>query len=566
MCGIITFAEGGPITHSSTASASRFERWKQPIQHTLAIGLHLLLIIAAVQAWMTGWPGRIALTAATLVAIGASAALFRRWRSAPFIVGCSALAAFFLWASLRYGSDAPGLRIAGLRFGVATAVLVAGAVALTGWMLWRLASSLKVPKRARFIPAVLALYSIALISLGIARGEPASWVLAGDGLLPWWISGWYFGSAALVPLGLVISLGVLGWAVAKRRTSIVPAVALLLVMLTAFALSGLELTRNGRPNLAQFLLPAGAGSASSADAVQVAAASTGAGGTLGATDESLAPFDGKDVDDIFARVAVGVRYEPYSGILRGAVGTAVARSGNAADQSVLLAHALRRAGYKVRFARGSLPDANIDAVVRGMYPPRVAVERLGPEYAPYDPAADSELRALVRDHMWVEVYQGESLLPLDPSFPRAKIGEAYAENSEHFDTPPDALHHRMEATLREETVGGQSRELGRFAGSVAELGMRPISLVVRGIPQSSAGEKAEPSTGGPAGAIGGMGGALGGATEAPPHPRGRPNGASWGWRTFVRCRSREWRSLSNARPCVTASRETASAENGSSST
>ncbi|HLE57837.1 MAG TPA: transglutaminase family protein, partial [Rhodothermia bacterium] len=410
-------------------------------------------------------------------------------------------------------------------FGTATAALVIVALAIAALQLWKLASSPRLPRWVRFIPAAFAFYAIGLIVLGIVRAVPPSGVLSGEGPLPWWISGPYLGSAVLLPLGFLVSLVVLALAIARRRPGIISGVAVLVMMLSAFVLSGLELTRNGRPNLAQFIVPASLVGASSvgpsSNGPQTAAVSTPIAGGLGAGEESLAPYEGKDIDEIFARVATGVRYEPYSGILRGPIGTAIARSGNSADHSMLLAEVLRRGGYKVRYARGVLADANIDAVIRGMYPPGIEVEQLTAEYAPYDPALDSELRTIVRDHMWVEVFQGSDWLPLDPSFPRAKIGETYAQGSERFDTPADALFHRIQATLREETVNGQSRELGRFAGTVAELGLKPIALVVRSIPQSSGGDAAGGTMGSPAGAMGGMGGALGGATE-PPKPTEPP--------------------------------------------
>ena len=476
---------------------------------------------------MSGWPGKIWLTLGAVLAIVASGLVFRRWRSAPFIVGCLAVAAVFLWPAFRFGSDAAGLRIAGLPFAKATAALIVIALMITAWQLWKLASTPRLPPWVRFIPAALALYAIALIVLSIVRGAPDSGIFSGGGPVPWWISGPYLGGAILLPLGFLVSLVVLALAIARRRAGIVTAVSVLLIMLSAFAVSGLELTRNGRPNLAQLIVPASFGSVSSSEP-QISAAAKSTAATknivaeLGPGEESLVPYGGKDLEEIFARIATGIRYEPYSGILRGAIGTAIARSGNSADQSMLLAEVLRRAGYRVRYARGVLAANNIDAVIRGMYPPGIKVDSLGPEYAPYDPAADSELRKLVADHMWVEVFQGETWLPLDPSFPRAKIGEAYAQGSERFDTPADALFQRVDATLKEETVSGKSRELGRFAGTVSELGMKPISLVVRAIPQSTGGNIPQQSKGSPAAAMRGMGDALGGATAPPPPPKATP--------------------------------------------
>ena len=470
---------------------------------------------------MSGWPGKIWLSLGVIAAIANSVVLYRRWRSAPFIIGCIAVAAVFLWASFQFGSDAAGLKFGGLPFGSATAALIIVALAAGAFQLWTLASTSRLPAWARFIPAVIAFYAIALLILAIVRAAPTVGAMSAAGPVPWWMSGQYIGGAVLLPIGLVVSLVVLVLAIARRRAGIVSAVAILVMMLSACVMGGLELTRSGRPNLAQFIVPASVAGATAGTQVSsgpdaAAPSSKPIVNELGAGDESLAPYDGKDIDEIFSRVAKGVRFEPYSGILRGAIGTAISRSGNSADQSILLAEALRRGGYKVRFARGVLADANIDAVIRGMYPPGIGVDSLGPEYEVYDPATDTELRNTVRDHMWVEVFQVGSWLPLDPSFPRAKIGEVYAQGSERFDTPPDALYQRIEATLKEETVNGQSRELVRFAGTSADLGTKPISLVVRSIPQSTGGEPAKKK--GPAAAVGGMNDALGGGSGAPPEP------------------------------------------------
>jgi hypothetical protein len=355
-----------------------------------------------------------------------------------------------------------------------------------------------------------------MIAFGLFRRASPQQVLGANGPLPWWMSGEYIGGAILLPLGLIASIVLLGTVLAKRRSGAIGALAVVALMLCAFMLHGLELTRSGRPNLAQFILPASATTGSSTTIASDNGGTVGAA-ALGADDALLTAFDGKDIDEIFARVAAGVRYEPYRGVLRGAIGTAIARSGNSSDQSLLLAESLRRAGYKVRFAHGSLDDANITALVRGMYPPYAAVQQLSEEYAPYDQTADQPLRDLVRDHVWVEVYQGDTWLPLDPSFPRATIGQSYATASEQLDSLPDAMYHTIRATLKAETANGQAQDIGTFEGKVADLAMKPISLVVRAVPQSTGGESQE-TTGSPSQQVGGMGDALGGATAPEPKP------------------------------------------------
>ena len=225
---------------------------------------------------------------------------------------------------------------------------------------------------------------------------------------------------------------------------------------------------------------------------------------------------GAGLDRIFTAVATGIHYEPYRGILRGAEGTLEAGRGNAADQSLLLTSLLREAGYQARLVRGSLEGDNITVLLRGMYPPGVPELTVAPEHEPFHPAQDPELRSIARDHLWVEVFQGDNWLPLDPSFPRAIPGEAYAIADERFERPPSELFQHVRITVREDTKESASRELGVIEGTVAEFGARPVALVMHSIPQAASGEVARPTS--PAGHFGGLGGALGGARAAPAEP------------------------------------------------
>ena len=225
----------------------------------------------------------------------------------------------------------------------------------------------------------------------------------------------------------------------------------------------------------------------------------------------LERYAGMDLDAAFAAVSQGIRYEAYRGSLRGAAGTALARSGNSLDQSLLLAEVLRRNGYRVRFARGRLEGPNRAAALRGIYPPDVPAWELGPEYAPYDPASDASLTEAARDHFWVEVFQGADWLPLDPSFPRAVPGEAYAEATSRFERPADDLWQTVTVTLMEETRGRGVRELGRFEGRVVDVGLRPMALTIRRVPKAEPGSAGKRK--GTKETIGGLGGALSGGSK-----------------------------------------------------
>ncbi|MCK5273289.1 MAG: hypothetical protein KAR37_01470, partial [Alphaproteobacteria bacterium] len=125
-------------------------------------------------------------------------------------------------------------------------------------------------------------------------------------------------------------------------------------------------------------------------------------------------------------------------------------------------------------------------------------------YLPYDPGADTALRALAADHVWLEVDQGDGAwLPLDPSFPRAKPGEAYAKPVDRQDDLPGELYQRIVLTLHEETAGGEKRELGRLEATSAELGLQPLSLLVLGVQQLRAPEEEKKKGGGAGGLFGG---------------------------------------------------------------
>src|SRR5690625_4378382 len=64
----------------------------------------------------------------------------------------------------------------------------------------------------------------------------------------------------------------------------------------------------------------------------------------------------EDAATITAWVKENIGYQPYAGVLRGAQGTLASASGNALDQSLLLAGLLGDAGYEVRIARGELSE------------------------------------------------------------------------------------------------------------------------------------------------------------------------------------------------------------------
>ena len=201
------------------------------------------------------------------------------------------------------------------------------------------------------------------------------------------------------------------------------------------------------------------------------------------SDHWLAPHEGSDLKKIFESVATGIRFEPYQGALRGAVGTAMAGRGNDVDQALLLARVLRQAGYRCRFVLGRLAPVNLSALVRGMYPPKVPTPGSLHGGRPYDPSVDPAFASLVRDHVWVEVDQGPGhrWLPLDPSFPRAEVGETYGMADRTVDALPADLYQTV--ILRWHVVlDGGDQVVAQVTRRVVDVALRPISLTTAGVP------------------------------------------------------------------------------------
>jgi hypothetical protein len=214
-------------------------------------------------------------------------------------------------------------------------------------------------------------------------------------------------------------------------------------------------------------------------------------------------------DDAFAAVATQVRFEPYPGVVRGPTATALAQAGNSADQALLLAELLKAKGYRVRFVQGTLSGRNLETLILGMYPPDLPKMVFPASYEPFNPASDPYLQQVARDHIWLEVDQGNgSWLPLDPSYPRAKVGEAYAKADKRFDSLPDIMYQTLSISLHEESMGGTSRLLGKLDVRTADIGLQPLLLTEIGVPTfKPVKEKARKS------AVDMFGGALSG--EAP---------------------------------------------------
>lgn len=189
---------------------------------------------------------------------------------------------------------------------------------------------------------------------------------------------------------------------------------------------------------------------------------------------------GRDVNALLAFARDQIRLEIYGGVLRGPRGTLMAGAGNSVDKSLLLGALLTRHGFDVRYARGRLSEERAGQLVAQMFaaakvqPPkpqgpssplelkladlrkltvvewlynvelvRAAIVRAGVEIPSAVPVTRDTLVREAVDHVWVEVQDGSVWVPLDPSFPNAKPGDAMTSADETWTEIPAPLHHRV---------------------------------------------------------------------------------------------------------------------------
>jgi hypothetical protein len=225
---------------------------------------------------------------------------------------------------------------------------------------------------------------------------------------------------------------------------------------------------------------------------------------------------GFDLERIFRFVADEIRYEPYAGVLRGALGTLDAGAGNSLDQALLLGALLDESGIDYRFARGTLADPDAARLVEtarldpteaataaeiafggGPYPARIQMTQMAPpdprqlasiEAAAHAALAESDehvadsVRLLgtalqeagvalgsgsqedpsrllppgeVTGHTWLQVAQGPDWLDADTTLGvEAILGDALAETGDTLEALPDALRHVVRFEVMLERVRG----------------------------------------------------------------------------------------------------------------
>jgi len=192
--------------------------------------------------------------------------------------------------------------------------------------------------------------------------------------------------------------------------------------------------------------------------------------------ESL-PAEG-DWQDAFKFVRDAIRTEPSRFPLKTAEGVQWGRSGNSLEKALLLAHLLQDKGKTVEVAKGELDDAAAKTLLGTIFPAAKAVSyKSGVPVS--TPAEDPVLVSAVKRHFWVRMEDGDSWVDLDPSFPAAAPGKAFAPVEETYEPSNEALSARVSIAIEyEEGDSGEPQTVLSWDGMMGDVANRPLSLSV----------------------------------------------------------------------------------------
>ncbi len=189
------------------------------------------------------------------------------------------------------------------------------------------------------------------------------------------------------------------------------------------------------------------------------------------------PADG-EWQESFKFVRDAIRTEPSRYPLKTPDGVEWSRSANPLEKALFLARLLQEKGMTVEIAEGELDDAAARSLLRSIFPAAKAVGyKSGTPIS--DPAEDRRLVAAVKRHFWVRTQDGDDWVDLDPSFPSAEPGKAFAELGESYDPADEALAVKASLSVgRGEGGSGDPEPVFTWEGTLAEVANRAVSLAV----------------------------------------------------------------------------------------
>lgn len=190
-------------------------------------------------------------------------------------------------------------------------------------------------------------------------------------------------------------------------------------------------------------------------------------------------------EDSFKFVRNNIHFEPSSGVLKNNQGVLWCRMGNAREQAMLLAELLTREGEEVRYAVGKLDDDKAALLIENIFSEKK--EFSYNETVPIsNPSKDNELLSAVKNHCWIQIFKDNHWADLDPSFPEAEKGKAYAPLDETFYDFDDDLLPELTISLNVEkgdfeesgVNNPETRTILEWQGTIQEAVNQPVSLTI----------------------------------------------------------------------------------------
>ena len=517
-------------------NASSSPRWHGIVWAVLAIVLYLAIADAAVETFLRDSPLRWWIAGAAVLYLALCAAVWRLipklWRRLNWAsqAGLSLLVLLALMSATAWvpGGLDQGLTLLGQPTSIVLALVSAVVVALSGVFLARLHF---VPLAGKIVAGLLAAYAVAAFLLAVIAGTPYPSLFHGASQwtrLPSWLQGATVGGLFLVPLALLLEIVTGLRRITRDKISDfafkVIALAMSLVITAAAIRMPADATMGSAAGYDSDAMEPPPWLSTSSEKLPEGEAGykvvserlnrmyTALDVVSSKIDRSLFEIDaladrlGSDPATIFHFVRDEIRYEPYTGVLRGALGTLLCRAGNSLDRSLLLAAVLQKAGLTTQIASGHLSSQQAQTLVNRLFEPVKPVPQAVPTIAELAPEVgramgvdqakllqlsdemqkygqrqnkqlmdyvdhessylsnllskagvdagvitpNDQLLAEASEHYWVQ-YQnaGGQWVDLDSSFADAEPRKAIASATNTFapDAVPEELYHHLRITL-----------------------------------------------------------------------------------------------------------------------
>jgi hypothetical protein len=213
------------------------------------------------------------------------------------------------------------------------------------------------------------------------------------------------------------------------------------------------------------------------EAARVETAERGAETASASESRSGLPADAA-WQEAFKFVRDAIRTEPSRYSLKTPDGVEWGRSANPLEKALFLARLLQEKGMTVEIAEGELDDAAARSLLRSIFPAAKAVgDKSGTPIS--DPAEARTLVAAVKRHFWVRTQDGDDWVDLDPSFPSAEPGKAFAALGGSYDPADEALAVKVSlSVVSGDSASGEPEAVLAWEGTLAEVANRAVSLAV----------------------------------------------------------------------------------------